>query len=220
MTDISPTIKSLLDEIITHQEGGWVLTENKDDLDGGWTYAGVTHKTFAAEDATDNEEYKENLKTTYSDMLKLAADVKHINFMHDFVYHIYYSKYCIPLDIEFWEETHRGAILSCAINCGVETAIKLVQTTIEVTEDGKLGKETRDKYDELYNVADDSFFVAQFPHHWALYYCELVRENAEAWREYAIAAASENSTSLKEPATLRATNLSGWINRIEYWRSK
>jgi hypothetical protein len=89
-------------------------------------------------------------------------------------------------------------MLSCAVNCGVQTAID-IENNIYIP--GKLP------------TAKD------FCHHWLLHYAELVRKNAEAWRDYSIALEAGGQIDplwikKNKPATLRAENLAGWINRV------
>jgi hypothetical protein len=100
-------------QVIDNDEGGWVLTSDPDGGDGGWTYAGVTNKTWAA-------------YTHDSDISITLMESRAVNFPEEIrnkVYEIYYKNYFSSL-ITF-DQDIRAMELSCAINCGPATARKI-----------------------------------------------------------------------------------------------
>jgi lysozyme family protein len=209
-------IKQLLDKIIEKQEGGWVLTENKDDPDGGWTYAGVARKLWQETIGHPNVTYA----LIKEDIERSVDEAK------DSIYDVYQIAFIGPLQLDKFPETIRGPLLSAAINIGVEQAVKLLQSCLPYAkEDGIVGPETIKLTSTAYQsgvIIKDKFMKA-----WMRYYIKLVQENAEEWRDaYETAAYACNQYAMGKgmqvykspPHTLCATQLEGWFNRVEFWR--
>lgn len=110
---------TILNLVIDHDEGGWVLSMDEDGGDGGWTAVGVTANVFNAHaksiDENDIDSY-EDFFTLWNDSDETYAARKQIiGELHD----IYTAQYLQPLKLDSIDATVRGAYLSCAINCGV-----------------------------------------------------------------------------------------------------
>ena len=106
----------VIEEVIQADEGGWVLSSVKNDNDGGFTYAGVTAKTF--------KEYLPNLTI---DTIKNKANIP---LLSQRVIEIYYSAYYKPItDMhKFFGGVPiecRAPVYSCIVNTGVGTAENL-----------------------------------------------------------------------------------------------
>lgn len=194
--------QKVIDIIIDCDEGGWKLTSSSNDNDGGWTFAGITANVW-------NEYYGELSPFSHTDMAHfIAGDLERAK---SEIYSIYYDGYYQPLQNALHPITNIApSLLSCAVNCGVNTAVSLINKV---------------KGDHL------AFLRA-----WHLYYCDLVRANAEAWRDYARDLEEElllemkaserldadgriNQIQQERPRTLRAEYIAGWFNRVERYRS-
>lgn len=182
-------IKEIIDQVIINDEGGWKLTENANDPDGGWTFAGVTSKTW-------NGIPENRGLYTYSDAAHYI--VSDIDNFRDEIYEIYYKEYYVKVFGTVSIDNINPAIFSCAVNCSVEIASEL---------------RTESMYDH------NKFLTL-----WHYHYIDLVKKNAEAWRDFALDSKkavnnSEYAPTVKEPTTLRAENLKGWFNRVERYRN-
>lgn len=169
---LTPQIKSTLDDIIVNEEGGWRLTANANDPDGGWTFAGITKNTWG------------NSTLSYSEMAHHIAE----NFqdIQEQVYEIYDKQFIAPLQASCVSTVH-SCFISAAINIGTQTTINLI------------------KDHSLYR--DPVGFIAV----WQDHYIQIVKANAEAWRQHAQDV--RNNPHCVEPKVLRAETLLGWINR-------
>jgi hypothetical protein len=182
-------------DIIENDEGGWVLTSNKDDPDGGWTYAGITAKNwqdFYSFFSSSLPQDLNRVRTWFNGLSDVAKEQG--------VYRIYYSVFYLPLKALLnAEEELYPYELSCAINCGNSVAL------------------------EVHKIAagpGDGDYETVFLREWTRHYVKLVVANAEAWRQYALALTSTHSLiKPASPATLRAIFLEGWFNRVERYRS-
>lgn len=202
-------ITEVIDNIIENEEGGWKLSNDPNDLDGGYTMCGITAPVW--------EKYatKQQAEELSKELLGGVNDKqKH------FVRLIYKQEYIDPLvkaDVisapivaEDFEEPSstsgkRGlfqqtaAMLSCAINCGIGTCIKI--------NDASLHGDIQD-----------------FVKAWQDYYTNLVANNAQAWLTYAnelenningISRYTTAELAALKPKSFRAKYLKGWINRTQ-----
>jgi lysozyme family protein len=235
--------KKLIQQIIVDQEGGWKLTSNKDDPDGGWTYAGVTFRTY--------EEYLDRVHSHNHPYWEDGIEgmiAEHQYNLFDEIKEVYWMGYVAPIK-ELLDAEYRlmGPVVSCAVNLGMDDAIKCLQSSYnnsflvdtpqaQLIVDGIAGPVTKNailyKMIEYRGLNDANVFAvwkSKFLHAWTQTYAKLVAENAEAWRQYANYQLLRNNTTdddrqdaeivpAERPKTLRAVNLSGWLNRIEYWR--
>lgn len=185
--------KQLLDFIIDHQEGGWTLTQVSGDNDGGWTYAGVTCKTFTAwcNAIGDTRFYP----YTYNTMKAVEVPA-----VQDVIYEIYSKKYCAPIQLDDLPRILKGPVLSCAINCGAETAIRILQKVADVPQDGEMGSRTMAAI-TVANNRINSFLFEKFLREWMRYYIRLITQEDEF------------------EGFKKAKFLEGWFNRVETWRS-
>lgn len=202
---LTPEAKALIDTIVEQQEGGWKLTQNANDPDGGWTYAGVTAKEFG-EVAFEGGEQKYpgpmQIDTFHSYMEDGLEAVKLT------VYSIYYHHYYEPLHLAEMPASIRGPLFSCAVNCGLETAGKLLQETINnwwtgaerypnkpdvLKLDGGVGEKTLAALAVTVRTLSPvgsatvlrTHLVSDFLKLWMLHYINLVQANAAAWVAYA-----------------------------------
>jgi len=213
---IPAEVVELIREIIEHptQEGGWKLTENPNDPDGGWTYAGVTSKTY--------NEFLAKLSphavcsySTIRDIVDGAIDLPTQRELNENIIKIYFNEYYIParavvrnllqepgLELEGYE-------LSCVVNVGL-AAFEQIANEAHASESSH----------EL--AAHEGHFC----YHWMMHYIRLVQKNAEAWQASAKAFQNcyhnlQHGRDIGEavcPKTLRAEFLAGWFNRVEHWR--
>lgn len=111
MTDpITPDIKEDIDSVIMNDEGGWVLSSDPDDGDGGWTYAGVTSKVYMGF-------VYPNTTRTKAEMQAVIMSMK--DKVDDNIYQIYYGNYYLPMINILGSDLPYDYELSCIINCGV-----------------------------------------------------------------------------------------------------
>lgn len=216
MINIPTAAKTAIDRIVKDQEGGWKLTSNVNDPDGGWTYAGVTYKTFS-------EYWNDHLGTHPATDCHTVAGMASLitSFPEDAeadVYSIYYGKYCDPINFDKLPTILQGPLLSAAINIGPEDAVNILQGILQCKPDGNLGSKTLAAIEHWTLDADDEkLLVPAFLREWTRHYIHLVVENAKAWRSSANTIQAGQIDKL--PAVFRAGDLEGWFNRVEYWRS-
>lgn len=211
----SMSMKQLIDAII-EEEGGWKLTNHKDDTDRA-TYAGIRFGTWAKEfspvqndilslklflastqpDDINHAELRENVISIYIDIMR-SAKVQDMPFVIQQPY------------------------FSCVVNIGQSSAVRILQNAYmdvrmrgvhdAVLIDGKIGPKTLHAVNQIVDTLLTSVFINAFVERWLAYYFELVVDNAEAWRDYA------NDDQQHPPPTLRATFLRGWYNRANKYR--
>lgn len=182
-----------IEAVIDNDEGGFVLTSNKDDPDGGWTYAGIITSHWQGYLSTLNNTV-EGFSPTKSWFLQLPQFKK-----KEIAFEIYFAEFYEPMAAAMGEEEAYPFELSCAINCGLQEAIDI------------------HKLANSFSMSEEEEYEVTFLREWMKHYIKLVQENAEAWR-----ACAEDweagSAGVKPPATLRAVNLLGWFNRVERYR--
>jgi Putative secretion activating protein len=229
-TILSNEAKTYIDRVIG-QEGGWVLTSNKNDPDGGWTYAGVTARTFGKllYDAGQQKYSGPADLNTFKESLRTESDL-----VSGSIYNIYYTEFWQPLHFDDVSFAGRGPLLSCAVNLGLDDAVFVLQRAINLLVedvfkgildykekllkvDGHLGPKTVTML-KWAATESNTLFKTFLLQEWMRQYINLVQKNAEAWKKYAQALETGQANKSGEPATLRAANLEGWFNRVEYWR--
>lgn len=203
-------VAKIINDCIEQEEGGWKLSKHPDDPDGGWTYAGVTSKTYNS--------YK-NTNLTYAEVAALVApDSQYrVNFNDDII-NLYHTRFYGPLnkagawyvlpDTALVLESDKlgfefnAALFSCSVNRGVANAIEA-------------WKEADRQLTLPYKMR--AFICA-----WQDQYTKLVADNAAAWRKYAEALEDVYNNkrlmvdvALIKPKAFRATFLQGWINRTQ-----
>lgn len=230
---MTPATKQLLDRIITDQEGGWKLTSNANDPDGGWTYGGCTAKVFSHWHLDAAETGHIFTAAEFSSMFLHADGGEEATKV--LVYECYDKEYITPLQLEKLSTILQGPVLSCAINRGVETAVKILQIStfpylIAADCDGKMGSKTLaaiEKFNATSTKNGYSELITKFLREWTRSYIQLVVENAKAWHDWAevshdsLKAGAVPSGLLVNniPTIFRAGDLEGWFNRVEYWRT-
>lgn len=204
---MTPNTKSFLDEIIRNQEGGWVLTENANDPDGGWTYGGMTHKNFTGAYQVMN----------YHGMSVMLESPDNIPGVQNAAYEVYDRDFIQSSRAEELPAAIQFAYLSCAINRGVENAVMALQTACNAIQakavlavDGKIGPATIAEVKDVDLMDLHVELTHEFCHAWRLQYAELVVYNANAWYTYAL------KKQATEPSIYRAGDLIGWLNRVHY----
>lgn len=167
---ISQFAKDAIDFVID-QEGGWKLTVVPGEYD--WTYAGITEAVFwkhiKGEDTLNISIYGMDSMQNW-----ITGDTKRA---HDTVYEIYYNEYFQPIMGKFSECNipDKKLFLSCAVNCGVETCIKILQQTLKLRVDGVLGPETATVYSEIFHIG----YYYKFLVNWLAHYNEIVAPNPQ-----------------------------------------
>lgn len=189
-SETDTVVRIAIDKIIKEEEGGWKLTHNPNDPDGGWTYAGVTAKTF-------NSHLPEgSVPLTYADMVK-AVELGDQN-IKETVFSIYFKFYYKPLE-EYVNGMPQSAELSCAINCGVGVAKNLIN------------KESFDIHEFCHAwTAHYVQLVVNNARAW-MEYAEALEECVKNEEQY-------EKIAHQKPSTFRADFLQGWINRVERYR--
>lgn len=201
---ISPEGKELIDLIVGKQEGGWVLSENKGDNDGGWTFGGVTANTFNKlfrDVATDAIFYRLDCKESLNEQDTAQLIERG--------YEIYQSEFIKPLQLFSLPSSIRGPLLSCAINCGVKEAVMILQRALNAWDnsetkplvvDGNFGDETKGRINSIQNYQVWIGIKTQFLREWMRYYIKLCDNNNDP------------------KSILHSQFLEGWFNRVEFWR--
>lgn len=179
---LSPEIQSILDIIINEQEGGWQLSHTDGDNDGGWTLAGVTANSYRS---YFNKDYS---LTEMTDQFTYNRETVKVD-----IYHVYEMDYLYPLHLDYLPESIRGPLASCAINCGTQTAIKLLQTAIKTPNvDGIMGSTT-----VAYSKDYTGDLLAVFSSLWLKHYNDIVAAKPEYIKFSA-----------------------GWYHRVIFWTSR
>lgn len=191
--DIPDLVKLVIFKIIMVDEGGWKLTHNAADPDGGWTYAGVTAKTFQG-----HCQKLGKMVPSYQDMVE--AIEKGSSELKNTVYEIYYNEYYKPLEdmVDLDGGVLQPVELSCAVNCGIGVAKHLFQPN---------------------DFKNKEFCQAWVAHYVQLVVnnARAWMEYAETL-EHQYSGTIPIEVRNKKPSTFRADFLQGWINRVERYR--
>lgn len=204
--DLPVFVKSQIDQVIDEDEGGWKLTHNANDPDGGWTYAGVTSNVW---NEFQKDRYTKGglqfIPDTYENMLTKIGQYSAAT--NDLIYYVYYTKYYKPLQDHTSWQILPGALFSCAVNCGLSVAVK------------------------IWDAAEKEHSPnAAFLQGWTQFYVHLAVENAKAWHTWAsfTQSAARSGETITEadminplhpyPKVFRAGDLAGWLNRVERYR--
>lgn len=128
------TYSDIISSVIAKDEGGWVLSQDADGGDGGWTFGGITRKTWEACTPTrlDFAAVQNRLLTAEGgeDLISQGCA-------------IYKSEYWDKAHLDEIHETHQEMMFSCAINRGPANAVKALQTAVGVVAvDGDFGPDT------------------------------------------------------------------------------
>lgn len=152
---ILPSVIKLIDDCINNDEGGWKLTSNSNDPDGGWTFAGVTSYTWA--------EYYGCGKVSHDEIAHVIAS--NFDTIKNDIYEIYNEVFYKKIRCK-WELNGlvvHPAIFSAAVNLGI-LEINIILDQMPTYTDWNL----------------ENFLKL-----WQNYYVTLVVINAQAWRNYA-----------------------------------
>lgn len=198
---LSPAMRALLDQVITQDEGGWVLTSNENDPDGGWTYAGVTARTFSAWWASRGQV----LRSRDQMAALIASDLSNVV---DDVYSIYESEFVFAGHVAEVPEPLARAYLSAIINLGVPAGIRVLQRTFMLYDDGIWGPNTANACAAANSMKQYSDrYITTFRQIWQAHYISIACVSAD---EFA------GGVALALMGRARAwTNLPGWIARAE-----
>lgn len=192
-------MKTVLDNIIANEEGGWVLTpETANDPSGGWTYAGVTATTWNKRNSIPASYRTTDFKTMQNYIKQFPTIIK------EYIYQIYEYDYIIASNVEELPSYLWHVYLSAFINSeiGAVTALQKFLNSIGysliIEVDGELGPITKDA---MYVFSKDSSIQsgqeleekAQFCFYWLTYYAKLVTEQP----------------------TMFLPDLLGWISRVQ-----
>lgn len=155
-------------EIISRDEGGWFLEVGTGDDDGGWTYGGMTKKTF--------EQYFSPLDAatiaSWQDEFHISDDSgdeeSNIYRLRQAILTIYHQEYYIPL-LPLLHADAREPFqyeVSCAVNCGVSYARSFLTSSLAVTGKGTDGQKK------------------EFLERWKEHYFDIFKGNPEHWAKY------------------------------------
>lgn len=181
----------IIANVITKDEGGWVLSQDADGGDGGWTFGGITKKTY---DTTIIGVHDGFVGVTYEQIKKeaLAQSEWFMHFKNDCC-NIYKFNFWDKMYLDLIHEDHQEMMFSCGINRGPANAIKALQTAIGiVVADGIWGTDTANHYNSF--IHDDTFHM-YFCRAWMHQYFEICKHIPE-----------------------KIQYLSGWYNRVERFR--
>lgn len=106
-SEIATNAITLIKGVVTQDEGGWVLTGEFDNSDGGWTYGGMTKLLFNTYFVAPTAAVMKELIADQAKMLRIKQDCMRI-YAEEFFYTITVMK---SADIQ---QMH----ISCAINLG------------------------------------------------------------------------------------------------------
>ena len=157
--------KGTIDFIIMNDEGGWVLSSDSDGGDGGWTYAGVTARTF-------NRVY--GAAYTRSDILVVLEDARRKEIFVEQIYNLYLNEFYLPAHIDAMPTDKLAQVmLSVAINCSPQIALTILQRAVGANDDGIWGKETNTKLAALAPIVTLKNLIRE----WARHYIRIVQNN-------------------------------------------
>lgn len=212
---------SLITRMIVNDEGGWELTEDKNDP-GGLTFGGMTYRTFVDWAKTQGEHPS-------VEGFKLAAH-NDDPILRQQIIQCYHDLYVIPFGVA---GNYAGDMLvSAAVNVGIKQAIVIMQRAANcnpnldklLAVDGIVGPKTRDAWMKAYEYFGYLGLRREFCNIWRKFYVDLVQENAKAWVKYArlLETYIANPTIIdrknlekEKPKFVRSEYLEGWINRVQ-----
>lgn len=120
---VSITYQQAITTVVEKDEGGWTLTSDPFDNDGGWTYGGMTARKFL--------EYFPLIGK--ADIINLLTDPVTTGYLQQVVISIYYQDYLYPLiKILARNTVLRAFHLSCSINCGIGGFTKIYKNSIDL----------------------------------------------------------------------------------------
>lgn len=205
--------KSIISLIIKEEEGGWVLTNYSTDPDV-WTYAGIRKMLFEANNVPKG--YIDRITKHVIPDQKVLLPVDLVKIMEPYVYGIYYTEFVSKLtllEIDFADlpaimrlnfNVFYSRLLSCMINCGARTGIRIFQTAInariiaatydsQIRVDGFFGLHSNAALNRLLKCESPGlgYLTQEFYKAWVLHYADIVQHN---------------------PAQI--VNFRGWINRV------
>lgn len=97
MITVPDAVKAAIDLVITNDEGGWVLSQDKDGGDGGWTYAGITANTWnhfmPPNTADETLSYSDIFNFLNGQLNSLCASISTVDELKETVYEIYFRNY-------------------------------------------------------------------------------------------------------------------------------
>jgi len=199
MQEIPQQIRDLINQVVEQDEGGWVLTSNPNDPDGGWTFGGAIAEHWIKYFEKNTLHLPTFEQKTFIRVL-IENDIKNqaVQIWIDRGIEIYYTEFYQQLLKTVCAEKGLYPVeFSCAINIGPANAYQLHLKAIQACGQ---------------NEDEPGDYEKHFCKAWIDHYVELVKKNAEAWALYATV--DRASAQSKKPATLRAEFLHGWINRV------
>ena len=224
---VSEDAYAIIEQVIMDDEGGWVLTDRKDDS-GGATYGGMTWRTF-------------NEKAEFPISLSNFCGAARLNegWLKDGIVKCYYEHFWLDCHLDEVPAFAQQMFFSACVNMGKKEATKCLQMAhnhmlntihadLTLVVDGHFGDRTKggllhfNRYAkeaaENYEIPDlyDQFKLA-FSDAVMERYIRIVQRNAREWRDY-------YESSLMTPRhrfsrVLQSENLMGWFNRARKYRN-
>ena len=217
----------LIEKVIVEHEGGWKLTDRKDDS-GGLTYGGMTYYTF------DKWQRKHQNTMFVREAFKRAAR-KDSEVLRDAIRLAYYDVFIKRSNIEHVPSFLKTPYISTAINMGRRNAVRVLQRATnemvrrrskygwahqqELVVDGLFGPKTREAITTTNNAisvpgmfeALRAEYLVAFTDACMEFYIRIVQNNARHWR-------SSQRRGTTPPSVLQSENLMGWFNRTKMYR--
>lgn len=196
--DIPQQVKDLINQVVEQDEGGWVLTHNTNDPDGGWTFGGLVCKDWIGCPSCP-ELSPAAIRQAIEDCIRNKGEDLWIGRGIE----IYYTKFYIPLAASLTSFRTEPEVEPYEFSCYIQMPAEFHNIVAAATKQSHFG------------------WKQCFCKAWMDHYIQLVKKNAEAWRDYAtdqqlIASGHYKDPHFSKPATLRAEFLQGWFNRV--WR--
>ena len=212
----------MIEQIIEEHEGGWVLTDRKDDS-GGLTYGGMTYATF------DKWQRKHANTMFVRSAFKRAAKINS-QVLKDAIRQAYYDTFVKRSKVRYIPSFLRKPFISTAINVGNKHAVRIMQratnryvlyynsihTPLKV--DGVFGPKTEAAIAVVQDHIETNQYwqrrlnyIIAFSDACMQYYIRVVQNNARHWR-------SSYKRGTKPPSVLQSENLMGWFNRTKMYR--
>lgn len=212
----------LLERFINNDEGGWVLTNYKNDP-GGMTYGGMTFNTFQE----GMKKYNETVSPEgFCAAASTEAGMDQQTNLRLRIKQVYFDLFIAP----FLNGNSEGIpcqamVLSCAVNVGVNPCVQIMQRVInkelpdeKVKVDGVFGRQTRARWTLAYQMMGSTHLCQAFVNMWIEHYARMVQANASVWVQYALTLESKVPVAFlpkSRPQINRAESLIGWMNRAK-----
>lgn len=195
-------INDILSSIITNDEGGFVLTHNANDPDGGWTYGGIIRGNWYNPVCNYTLEQMQSAINAAPGTMKATCIA------------VYNDKFVTPSRVAELPSFIQQCYLSAVINCGQSVAVEMLQLAYNkllpkntVKVDGVIGSETIHAWGYV-GPSIENIYKLVFCDAWEDHYFDIVVANTEDWVDFC------TKVGQKHPGVNFSADLRGWINRV------